>query len=132
MVNQHGEGGDVQHTIDHIELLIVTSDGRRLRFVGNGELVEVDNIEPVRFLMLVKVHDAPIVDPISGEEIGQLHLGSAVEVYANVRRLHAGEPHRVIANGERKGYLISEQAIERVLPDTKPTPTEDDWTEAPG
>lgn len=110
----------MQSIIDHIELLIVTSDGRRLKFVGKGELVEVDNIEPVRLLMLVKVHDTPIIDPISGEEVGRLHLGNVIEVYANVRRLHANLPHKTIASGEYKGYLVSEQAIERVIPATKP------------
>ncbi|MBL1136320.1 MAG: hypothetical protein HND46_13495 [Chloroflexi bacterium] len=120
------------HTIDHIELLIVTSDGRRLRFVGAGELVEVDNIEPHHTPMMVKAYIAPIIDLMTGVEVARLHLGDTVSVYTHVRRPHAGAPHKMIAAGEWKGYYIPESAIERVLPDTKPTPTEDDWTEAPG
>lgn len=131
MVNQHGEGGDVSH-IDYIELLIVTSDGRRLRYVGTGELVEVDNIEPHHTPMMVKVYDAPVIDLLSGQVVARLPLGTPMAIYTHVRRPHAGAPHKMIASGEWKGHYIPETAIERVLPDTKPAPSEDDWTEAPG
>lgn len=122
----------MQQYVDHIELFIFTSDGRRLKFVGWCELVEVNNIEPVHSLMLVKVHDAVIDDLLSGEAVAQLHLGDTIEVYAQVRRSHAGIPHKMIANGEWKGYYIAERVIERVLPDTKPTPPDNDWVDAPG
>lgn len=111
---------------DYIELLIVGADGLRRRFVGYGELIEVDNLEPIRLPMMVKTHDAPIIDLMTGQTAARLHLGDTLEVYAHVCRPHHGTRYRLIAVGEWKGYYIPENAIERVLPDTKPSlPTED-------
>lgn len=111
---------------DYIELLIVGADGLRRRFVGYGELIEVDNLEPIRLPMMVKTHDAPIIDLMTGQTAARLHLGDTLEVYAHVRRPHHGTPHRLIAVGEWKGHYIAESTLERVLPETKPfTPIED-------
>ncbi len=123
----------MQQYVDHIELLIVTADGRRLKFVGTGELVEVDNIEPHHTQMMVKSYIAPIIDLVTGQEVARLRLGDPVSVYTHVRRPHRGQPHKMIAVGEWKGHYIAESSIERVLPDTKPaTPIEDELADAPG
>ncbi|MCQ3933135.1 MAG: hypothetical protein DPW16_22025 [Chloroflexi bacterium] len=115
----------MQH-VDHIELLIVTSDGRRLKFVGHGELVEVDNLEPHPTQMRVTGYIAPIIDRLSGQAVAHLCRGDPISIYTHVRRPHAGTPHKLIAVGPWKGYWISESAIERVRPDTLPSlPTED-------
>lgn len=121
MVNQHREGGDVQSNVDHIELLIVTSDGRRLKFVGQGELVEVDHLEPHHTPMMVTVYIAPIIDLMTGAEVARLRLGDSVSVYTHVRRPHHGTPHRLIAAGEWQGYYVPASALERLLPETKPS-----------
>lgn len=111
---------------DYIELLIIGHDGIRRKFVGYGELIEVDNLEPMRLPMMVKTHDAPIIDLMTGQTAARLHLGDTLEVYAHVRRPHVGIPHKLIAVGQWQGYYISESVIERVLPDTQPSlPTED-------
>lgn len=106
---------------DYIELLIIGADGIRRKFVGYGELVEVDNIEPAHTQMLVKAYIAPVVDLMTGQEVARLRLGDAVSVYTNVRRPFRDMPHKMIAVGEWKGYYLSESAIERVLPPTKPS-----------
>lgn len=111
---------------DYIELLIVGADGVRRKFVGYGELVEVDNLEPVCTLMRVKAYAAPILDLISGETVAWLHLSDRVEVYAHVRRLHAGAPHKLIALGQWQGYYVPASALERVLPETKPSLSAED------
>lgn len=111
---------------DYIELLIVGHDGIWRKFVGYGELIEVDNIEPMRLPMMVKTHNAPIIDLMTGQTAARLHLGDTLEVYAHVRRPHAGAPHKMIAAGEWQGFYTPESALEQVLPDTKPSlPTED-------
>ncbi|KAB2858741.1 MAG: hypothetical protein F9K46_11510 [Anaerolineae bacterium] len=110
---------------DYIELLIVGHDGIRRKFVGYGELIEVDNIEPMRLPMMVKTHDAPIIDLMTGQTAARLHLGDTLEVYAHVRRLHAGASHKLIALGQWQGCYVPASTLERVLPDTQPsTPIE--------
>ncbi len=106
---------------DYIELLIIGSDGIRRKFVGYGELVEVDNIEPLHTLMVVKGYETPIIDLVNGQAVARLQLGDTVEVYAHVRRPHAGMPHKMIAVGEWKGHYVAEHSIERALPATKPS-----------
>ena len=118
----------MQQYVDHIELLIVTVDGRRLKFVGTGELVEVDNIEPHHTQVMVKSYIAPIIDLVTGQEVARLRLGDPLSVYTHVRRPHRGQPHKMIAVG--KGHYIAEGSIERALPATKPfTPLADETTE---
>lgn len=119
MVDQHREGGRVSQ--DYIELLIVGADGIRRKFVGYGELIEVDNLEFHHTQMIVVNYVAPIIDLTTGNEVACLRLGDPVSVYTHVRRPHHGTPHRLIAAGEWQGFCIPESALERVLPDTKPS-----------
>ena len=115
---------------DYIELLIVGADGIRRKFVGYGELIEVDNIEPVHTLMVVKAYDTPIVNLTTARPVAQLQIGDAVEVYTHVRQPFRGELYKMVAVGEWKGHYVKEAAIERALPATKPfTPLTDEEAE---
>lgn len=106
---------------DHIELLIIRADGTRFRFVGQGEMTIVDNIEPDHLQMMVVAYFAPILDPITQTETAKLRIGEVVSTYSLLRHQRHDGWWRVIAAGEYRGYWIAEAAIERILPETKPS-----------
>lgn len=106
---------------DYIELLIIGADGIRRKFVGYGELVEVDNLEPAHTQMMVVCYSAAILDPISQTEVARLRWGDTVAVYTHVRPSCDGLSFKTVATGAYRGHWIAESSWERMLPETKPS-----------